>query len=52
MLKREIVPPPEHLYPPDPWRIVEAAWSQRFSARAETVFALANGYLGVRGTLE
>ncbi|MCW2622807.1 MAG: glycoside hydrolase family 65 protein [Frankiales bacterium] len=52
MLKREVAPPPEHLFPPDPWRIVEAAWSPRYSARAETAFALANGYLGVRGTLE
>ena len=52
MLKREIVPPPEHLYPPDEWRIVEARWSPQYSDRAETIFALANGYVGVRGTLE
>lgn len=50
MLKREIVPPPEHLYPPDEWRIVEARWTPQYSGRAETVFALANGYVGVRGT--
>src|SRR6266545_1890223 len=52
MLKHEIVPPPEHLFPPDEWRIVEARWSPRYAERAETVFALANGYVGVRGTLE
>ena len=52
MLKREIVPPPEHLYPPDEWRIVEAAWTPQYSGRAETVFALANGYVGIRGTLD
>lgn len=52
MIKHEIVPPPEHLFPPDEWRIVEARWSPRYVDRAETVFALANGYLGVRGTLE
>ena len=52
VLKREIVLPPEHLYPPDEWRIVEVRWSPRFSSRAETVFALANGYVGVRGTLD
>ena len=52
MLKREIVRPPERLFPPDEWRIVEAAWSPEYSARAETVFALSNGYVGVRGTLE
>jgi alpha,alpha-trehalose phosphorylase len=52
MLKREIIPPPEHLFPPDEWRLVEARWTPQFSERAETVFALSNGYAGVRGTLE
>ncbi|HET6774779.1 MAG TPA: glycosyl hydrolase family 65 protein [Acidimicrobiales bacterium] len=52
MLKREIVLPPEHLYPPDEWQIVEVRWSPRFSERAETVFALANGYVGVRGSID
>ena len=52
MLKREIVRPPEHLYPPDEWRIVEARWTPEYSGRGETVFALGNGYVGVRGTLE
>lgn len=52
MLKREIVPPPEHLYPADEWRIIEARWTPQLSGRAETVFALANGYVGVRGTFE
>ena len=52
MLKREIVPPPEHLFPADEWRLIEVRWTERFSARAETVFALSNGYVGVRGTPE
>jgi alpha,alpha-trehalose phosphorylase len=52
MLKREIVPPPEHLFPPDEWQVVEARWSPEFSDRAETIFALGNGYVGVRGTPE
>ena len=52
MLKREIVRPPEHLYPPDEWRVVEAQWAPATLARAETVFALSNGYLGIRGTME
>ncbi|HET9611814.1 MAG TPA: glycosyl hydrolase family 65 protein [Acidimicrobiales bacterium] len=52
MLKRRIVAPPEHLYPPDEWRIVEARWSPTYADRAETIFALSNGYVGVRGTLE
>ncbi len=52
MLNREIVLPPEHLFPPDEWRVIEARWTPQFSDRAETVFALANGYVGVRGTLD
>lgn len=53
MLKREIVHPPEHIYPPDDdWRLVETRWTERHHARAETIFALSNGYLGIRGTLE
>ena len=52
MLKREIVRPPEHLFPADEWRIVESQWTPEFGARAETAFALANGYLGMRGTLD
>jgi len=50
MLKRQLDLPPEHLFPPDEWRIVEARWTADYSDRAETVFALSNGYLGVRGT--
>ena len=41
--------PPEHLFPADEWRIVEARWTPGFAARAETALALSNGYLGVRG---
>jgi alpha,alpha-trehalose phosphorylase len=52
VLKREIIRPPEHLYPPDEWRIVEAQWAPATLARAETVFALSNGYLGIRGSME
>jgi alpha,alpha-trehalose phosphorylase len=46
------VPPPEHLFPPDEWRIVETRWTPEFSARTETAFALSNGYVGVRGALD
>jgi alpha,alpha-trehalose phosphorylase len=49
---RQIVVPPEHLFPPDEWRIIEARWTPDFVARAETALALSNGYLGVRGTHE
>jgi alpha,alpha-trehalose phosphorylase len=50
--ERHIVVPPEHLFPPDEWRIIEARWTPGFVARAETALALSNGYLGVRGALE
>ena len=52
MLKHEIVLPPEHIYPPDQWRIVEARYADEFADRAETVFSLGNGFVGVRGSFE
>lgn len=52
MIKRSVEPPPEHLYPPDPWGVVEARFNLTYYSRAETVFSLSNGYLGVRGTVE
>jgi alpha,alpha-trehalose phosphorylase len=52
MLKREIQAPPEHIYPPREWEVVESRWPGDLRERAETVFALSNGYLGVRGTYE
>jgi len=52
MLPREIIPLPEHIYPSDPWRIIETGFSDKHIGRAETIFSLSNGYLGVRGTFE
>jgi alpha,alpha-trehalose phosphorylase len=52
MLKRTLEVPPEHLYPPDEWRIVESRYSERYLARAETAFSLSNGYVGIRGTFD
>ncbi|HZD68631.1 MAG TPA: glycosyl hydrolase family 65 protein [Actinomycetes bacterium] len=52
MLKREFVLPPEHVYPPDEWRLVEARYSDDYADRAETAFSLGNGFVGVRGTFE
>ena len=52
MLKRRIVLPPEHLYPADEWRIVEARYSDEFVGLTETVFSLGNGFVGVRGSFE
>ena len=50
MLKREIAHPPEHLFPPDEWRVIEARYSDEFAARTETVFSLGNGFIGIRGS--
>jgi alpha,alpha-trehalose phosphorylase len=50
MHERKIVVPPEHVFPADEWRAIETRWTAEFAARAETAFALSNGYLGVRGT--
>jgi alpha,alpha-trehalose phosphorylase len=52
VLKRVVNVPPEHLYPTDEWRLVERRYSERYFGRAETGFALSNGYVGVRGTLD
>ena len=49
MNQRSITVPPEHLFPPDDWRVVEARWTPGLAARAETALALSNGYIGVRG---
>ncbi len=52
MLKRTIVLPPEHVFPTDEWRIVEARFSASYVKHCETAFALSNGYLGVRGAFD
>ena len=52
MLNRPVHLPPEHLYPTDEWRVRETRYSERYFARAETAFALSNGYVGIRGTFD
>ncbi len=42
---------PHHIYPIDRWSIVETGYTPALTALLETVFALGNGWLGVRGTL-
>lgn len=39
------------IYPVEPWSITETAFDVQKNYRNETTFALANGYLGTRGTL-
>jgi alpha,alpha-trehalose phosphorylase len=49
MLHREIVGLPTSVYPIDEWALVETGFEEDYLARAETIFALANGYVGIRG---
>lgn len=44
--------PPEHDWPIDPWRLVEHRLSRPLLPRTETLFAVANGFLGMRGNPE
>ncbi|WP_251151843.1 glycosyl hydrolase family 65 protein [Cellulosimicrobium sp. Marseille-Q4280] len=39
-------------FPADPWRLVEARFSAEDLGVTETLFATANGYLGMRGNVE
>ncbi|GGI04659.1 glycoside hydrolase family 65 protein [Egicoccus halophilus] len=52
MIPRELRLPPEHLFPADEWRLAEIGFSNRWMGNAETIFALSNGFIGVRGTFE
>ncbi|MDE2905709.1 MAG: glycoside hydrolase family 65 protein, partial [Acidobacteriota bacterium] len=44
--------PPQDIYPREPWRLVETHFDERYLAAAESLFATANGYLGMRGTCD
>jgi alpha,alpha-trehalose phosphorylase len=52
VLRRKPLNLPQHVYPIDPWRIVEKQFYPRFLEQAETIFTMANGYLGMRGCCE
>jgi alpha,alpha-trehalose phosphorylase len=52
VLQRKPVNLPRHVYPIDPWRIVEKEFYPRFLEQTETIFTMANGYLGMRGCCE
>jgi len=49
MLARPIQKLPSYVYPSDEWRLVEKQFYPRLLAQTETLFATANGYLGIRG---
>ena len=52
MMSRKFKMLPEHIYPANEWAVVESEFSPRWMGNAETLFALSNGFLGVRGTFE
>ena len=52
MINHNLVLPPEFLYPIEEWRWVENTFAPQFLPQAETIFAVANGYLGMRGAFE
>lgn len=43
---------PPHRFPVEPWRLVEQAYSNDDLGTTETLFALGNGYLGMRANPE
>ena len=39
-------------YAPDPWRLVEWRYNPDYVEQTETLFAVSNGFLGIRGSFE
>ena len=52
MLHHERLRPPSRDYPADEWNVVEERFHPEFLAQMETILALGNGYLGMRGCPE
>jgi alpha,alpha-trehalose phosphorylase len=52
MIRHEPVLPPEFIFPVEDWRMVERRFVPALLAQTETMFATANGYLGMRGGFE
>jgi alpha,alpha-trehalose phosphorylase len=52
MIRHERLKPPPQDYPADEWNIIEKGFRPEFLAQSETMLALANGYLGMRGCPE
>ena len=49
MLHHERLRPPSLDYPADEWNVIEKRFHPEFLAQLETMMALGNGYLGMRG---
>jgi alpha,alpha-trehalose phosphorylase len=52
MIHHERLRPPPHDYPADEWNVIEKGFHPEFLAQLETILALGNGYLGMRGCPE
>jgi alpha,alpha-trehalose phosphorylase len=52
MLHHERLRPPPHDYLADEWHVIEKGFHPEFLAQMETMLALGNGYLGMRGCPE
>jgi alpha,alpha-trehalose phosphorylase len=52
MLHHERLRPPLRDYPADEWNVIEKGFRSEFLAQLETMLALGNGYLGMRGCPE
>ena len=52
MIHHERLKPDHHVYPPDEWSIIEKKFNPNFLAQTETMLAVGNGYLGMRGCSE
>jgi alpha,alpha-trehalose phosphorylase len=52
MIHHERLKPDHHVYPPDEWNIIEKKFNPKFLAQTETMLAIGNGYLGMRGCSE
>ena len=52
MIHHERLRPPARDYPADEWNIIEKGFHPEFLAQLETMLALGNGYLGMRGCPE
>jgi alpha,alpha-trehalose phosphorylase len=52
MIHHERLRPPSHDYPADEWNVIENGFHPEFLAQLETMLALSNGYLGMRGCPE
>jgi alpha,alpha-trehalose phosphorylase len=52
MIHHERLRPPSHEYPADEWNVIEKGFHPEFLAQSETMLAVGNGYLGMRGCPE